>query len=173
MDRQRQIERIESELVSQKPWYEKGEVSVKERPKNSLLFDEDCDSDEFVRNIEFIRNKTTLKIENTIDVLIERIVKDRIKRKTYDNPRKAQPKKKDLTIVVPDKDEKVVLHDILDGRRSENDKFMDPNEMIKLFNEIDSALVEISDKSYTGSRPMQTISKKEAQPDDANPKVRL
>ncbi|EIJ88235.1 hypothetical protein NEPAR06_0358 [Nematocida parisii] len=159
MDRQKQIEKIENELVSKKPWYEKGEVSVKERPKNSLLFDEDCDSDEFVRNIEFIRNKTTLKIENTVDVLIERIVKDRIKRKEYDNPRKTVQKKKETVIEVADKEEKTVVHDILDGRRSENDKFMEPSEMIRLFNEIDSALVEISDKSYTGSRPMQTTSK--------------
>ncbi|KAI5191508.1 hypothetical protein NEMIN01_1534 [Nematocida minor] len=157
MNRQRQIENIENELVKNKSWFEKGEVSVKERPKNSLLFDDDCDSDEFARNIEFIRNKTTLKIENTVDVVIERIVKEKIKNKQYDNPRKTQNKTEDkIATEEMKKEEKTVVHDILEGRRSENDKFMEPSEIIRLFNEIDAALVEITDKSYTVSRPMQT-----------------
>lgn len=155
MDRQRKIDDIEKELITSKPWFEKGEVSVKERPKNSLLFDDDCDSDEFVRNIEFIRNKTTLKIENTLDIVIERIVKEKLKNKQYDNRRKSAQKKDNPVISVEEsKEEKKAIHDILEGRRSENDKFMDPNEIVKLFNEIDSALAEITDKSYRASRPI-------------------
>lgn len=159
MDRRRQIENIENQLVGEKPWFEKGEVSVKERPKNSLLLNEDCDSDEFIRNIEFIRNKTTLKIENTVDVIIEKILKERIKRKEYDNPRKSVQKTKELVVEEAPQEERKAVHEILEGRRTENDKFMDLNEMIKLFNEIDSALVEISDKSYTANRPMQAPKK--------------
>lgn len=155
MDRQRKIDDIEKELITSKPWFEKGEVSVKERPKNSLLFDDDCDSDEFVRNIEFIRNKTTLKIENTLDIVIERIVKEKLKNKQYDNRRKSAQKKDNPVISVEEsKEEKKAIHDILEGRRSENDKFMDPNEIVKLFNEIDSALAELTDKSYRASRPI-------------------
>ncbi|KAH9386099.1 uncharacterized protein NEMAJ01_0995 [Nematocida major] len=159
MGRQTEIKRIENELVGEKPWFEKGEVSVKERPKNSLLQEEDCDSDEFVKNIEFIRSRATLKIEDTVDVMIERVVKDLIKKKEYSNPRKVTAKTEKEAMPVSEqglKEESKAVHDILDGRRTENDKFMNPNEMIKLFNEIDSELAAISDKSYTITRPMAT-----------------
>lgn len=155
MDRQREIETIEDELVKNKPWFEKGEVSVRERPKNSLLFDEDCDSDEFVRNIEFIRNKTTVKIENTVDIAIERIVKEKLKNKQYDNPRKTAKKEEVPISEEVKKEEKTAVHDILEGRKSENDKFMEPSEIVRLFNEIDKSIAELTDRSYVVSRPMQ------------------
>ncbi|KAI5188472.1 hypothetical protein NECID01_0103 [Nematocida sp. AWRm77] len=173
MNRKDTIQRIEEELVRPKPWYEKGEVTVKDRPKNSLLFqpehrdkkkkpaqendfEDSCESDEFKEKIEFIRSKTTLKISADMERVLETLVCKKIKDKAYDNPRKEnltekKPKHTEPEEVDPAQD-RAPLHDAYEGRRTENDKFMDKAQLVSLLGEIDRDLAEIADCMYVPTR---------------------
>ena len=184
MHRQEQIKDIENKLVSEKAWYEKGEVTAKDRPMNSLLhapkkklskrqkkikkktesteecFDDECESAEFADKIEFIRNKTTLYICSKLEKTIEQIVKQKIKDKTYDNPRKkmivdGRKKIEEIAAQKTEETERAPLHDIYEGRRTENDKYMDKIELVKLYNEIDKDIANIKDYTYVTSRPIK------------------
>lgn len=177
MNRENTIQKIEEELLQAKPWYEKGEVTVKERPKNSLLiqparktktkpaadyFDEEGGSDEFTEKIEFIRSKTTLKICTEMERMLEQVVQGKIKEKAYDNPRrqtiserKDKAKAVEAAAAAPETaEERAPLHDVYEGRRTENDKFMEKSQLVALLSEIDRDLAEISDCTYVATRPI-------------------
>ncbi|KAI5179592.1 hypothetical protein NEOKW01_0055 [Nematocida sp. AWRm80] len=190
MDRKNTIETIENQLVSEKTWFEKGEVTISDRPKNSLLFkqekrktakkeeeEESDDSEDLAENLEFKRSKTVLKIDAQQQKEIEKIIKQKIKDKSYDNPRKPKPvsqkdKLSEMYESMPTvketqaPEDRPALHDIYEGRRTENDKFMDKNKMIALFNEIDHDLANLSDSLYIISRP---IVPKTTQPTEIKP----
>jgi len=187
MGRREEIERIEDGLVGERHWYEKGEVTIKERPKDSMLFgkkektkkekakqkgtqkkkqndiesylEEEYGSEEFAEKIDFIRNKSTMKITEKTERMLERVVLGKMKDKTYDNPRKKQivdsrQKVAEALSKAPETEEKKPLHDVYEGRKTENDKFMEKSLMIELFNEIDRDLAEITDRTYITTRPI-------------------
>ncbi|KAI5170968.1 hypothetical protein NEFER03_0370 [Nematocida sp. LUAm3] len=170
MERNKRIEEIERQLVGEKPWYEKGEVSVKERPKGTLVKDtskgkvqKNEEQDDLLReDIEITRNKRTVKITEEISSVIDQVVLDRIKKKEYDNPRKQKVStKKEISELLgasvneeKQKEERAPLHDLLEGRKTVNDSFMGKEQLISLLNEIDKDLSSISDESYVVSRPI-------------------
>ncbi|KAI5185770.1 hypothetical protein NEHOM01_1047 [Nematocida homosporus] len=179
------IAQIEDDLVNGKAWYEKGEVTIKDRPKGTLVKplvkeekirkrgkdkvgrdkvgkEEEIEEEDYIHeDLEFVRNKTTLKITEKVSSLLERIVKDKIKKKEYDNPRKVQKKSKEelaklisSEITKTEEPERGPLHDVYAGRRTENDQFMAKAQLVALFNEIDKELSAITDHTYTASRPI-------------------
>lgn len=76
------IAALEGQLVSEKPWQLKGEVSARSRPLNSLLF-EDIKFDKTIKAPE-ITPEFTLSLED--------VIKQRIKENQFDDPvRKVKP----------------------------------------------------------------------------------
>lgn len=72
---QREIEKLESELVAEKKWTMKGEISSKDRPQDSLLDDPDSNNLEFERTAKPVPTITD-EVTETIEDLIRRRIKN-------------------------------------------------------------------------------------------------
>ncbi|OAG29950.1 hypothetical protein NEDG_01497 [Nematocida displodere] len=138
---------IEEKLLKAREWYELGEVTQNDRPKNSLISPEMETGGE----IEVIRSKSTLKTEDLSQEL-EVLLRNRIKEKKYDNRRKTVLKENVLAgkeeIDIPrapraPEPPRAPLHDAYEGRTTANDKFMDKTILLQLFNEIEKDLINL------------------------------
>lgn len=163
--RAQQIEQIENALVSERVWYERGEVTAKQRPKNSVAggiaaaTDSDIvGDDESVSEaqLEFIRSKSALQITDKVSSLIERVVRDKIKQKQYSNPRRNTGKALNTADTAetlketesPSTTTRPALHELYAERRTQNDSFMERPQMTALFNEINKDLASIADQTF-------------------------
>lgn len=77
---QREIEKLEAELVADKKWTMKGEVSAKERPMDSLVSDRDTQELEFERTA-----KPVPVITEEVTELLEDIIRRRIANSEFDD----------------------------------------------------------------------------------------
>lgn len=78
----RKIELIEEELLGQKPWQLRGEITAHSRPVNSLLFED----------VNFEQHVKAPKITPETTESLEALIKQRIKDNNFDDPiRKVKP----------------------------------------------------------------------------------
>lgn len=78
----KKIEVLERQIISEKPWQLKGEVSARARPLNSLLFEE----------VDFQQQQKAPKITPETTETLEEMIKQRIKDNRFDDPvRKVKP----------------------------------------------------------------------------------
>lgn len=77
---QAEISRLESELVAEKKWTMKGEVSLKDRPQGALMDDNDT------LNLDFERNSKPIPvITDEVTSSIEDLIRSRIKEENFDD----------------------------------------------------------------------------------------
>lgn len=172
MERKAYIEKAEAQLVEEKAWYEKGEVDIRSRPKNTLVrvldpqkrenTEQHTGSDEessgAADKLEVTRKKAAAKVTEKLAREIERFVRQKVKAKEYDNirrPRNPGSKKSQDPEAKPEKAEDPPkaqpLHDQCAERKTENDKYMDRAQLLKLLGEIDRDLAELTDPTYIAS----------------------
>lgn len=78
----RKIQQLEEQIVSDKPWQLRGEVSAHSRPVNSLLFE----------NVNFEQRVKAPEITPETTESLEALIKQRIKDNKFDDPiRKIKP----------------------------------------------------------------------------------
>lgn len=169
MDRKAYIEKAEAHLVEEKAWYEKGEVDIRSRPKNTLVkvIDQqkrenteqtgsEEESSEAADKLEVTRKKAAAKVTDKLAREIERFVRQKVKAKEYDNIRRSRkPKKTEKEpepTEKPEEPQKIeAIHDQCNERQTENDKYMDRDQLLKLLGEIDRDLAELTDPTYIAS----------------------
>lgn len=78
----RKVEAIEQQILGEKPWQLKGEVSAYTRPQNSLLFED----------VDFEKRLKAPQITAEVTQTIESVIRERIKDNKFDDPvRKTKP----------------------------------------------------------------------------------